>query len=262
VVSLIFFCGVYVCNALGHLSLEVESDLIFATVSYALALLVQYKEQKYSRTASFTLTLFWFMSILANSIAIRTLWTNNTPYILISPIYQLAIASVMFVFETTSRQRNHYISIDDCMNVTPEETAGLISILSFSWLTPLMKQGYAKDLNMDDLWTLRSIDKASTNDDLFQLKWQQETKRHDPSLARALRRACGLMFGSAAIFKLMQDVLAFTQPQFLRAILVFAAGWSVNDPVNPPQPIVNGVLLAFGMLTAAIMQTVCLHQVD
>lgn len=79
-----------------------------------------------------------------------------------------------------------------------------------------MKLGYVKDLVIEDLWSLKPSDKASVNADHFQINWQKEIKKQRPSLVRALYQTYGFMFSTAAIYKAIQDLLAFLQPQFLR----------------------------------------------
>jgi hypothetical protein len=60
---------------------------------------------------------------------------------------------------------------------SPEMHANIFSRLSFHWMDKLMKLGYAKDLEMDDLWALRPCDMAKTNSNLFGFYWEEETHK-------------------------------------------------------------------------------------
>lgn len=73
-----------------------------------------------------------------------------------------------------------------------------------------------------------------------------------PNLTGALTAAYGGPFFMAALFKLLQDTLAFVQPQLLRRLLQFVASFKSDDP----EPAFHGYILAFGMFACAITQTV------
>jgi ATP-binding cassette, subfamily C (CFTR/MRP), member 1 len=65
-----------------------------------------------------------------------------------------------------------------------------------------------------------------------------------PNLTGALTAAYGGPFFMAALFKLLQDTLAFVQPQLLRRLLQFVASFKSDDP----EPAFHGYILAFAML--------------
>jgi hypothetical protein len=44
--------------------------------------------------------------------------------------------------------------------VCPEARAGLLSTLTFSWLSPLIKHGYTTPLTEKDLWVLPPSDRC------------------------------------------------------------------------------------------------------
>jgi ATP-binding cassette subfamily C (CFTR/MRP) protein 1 len=110
-------------------------------------------------------------------------------------------------------------------------------------MNPLMKLGYSKNLEMEDLWNLNKSESASYNSDIFQASWEAENKKTNPSFVMALIRTYGAVFCSAGIFKAFQDALAFLQPQFLKMLLVFAGTWSTPD-AESPDPISNGFVIA------------------
>lgn len=107
-----------------------------------------------------------------------------------------------------------------------------------------------------------------------------------PSLFRALAGAYGGPYFVAAIFKLVNDCLSFSQPQLLRLLLKFVASYRTEtpDPVScsrhadnvksesdleadPPRSVlaphvqaIKGVVISCAMFGAALIQTTLLHQ--
>lgn len=58
------------------------------------------------------------------------------------------------------------------------------------------------------------------------------------------------------MLKAVQDILQFTQPLLLRALMV----WVTSHLTNNPEPGYKGVLIAVGMFVTAFSQTMFLHQ--
>lgn len=73
-----------------------------------------------------------------------------------------------------------------------------------------------------------------------------------PSLFKALVKAFGPGFLLAGIFKLGNDILIFSGPLLLQAIIRFVS--STTTPTS------IGFLYVFLLLAASILQSVCLHQ--
>jgi ATP-binding cassette subfamily C (CFTR/MRP) protein 1 len=79
---------------------------------------------------------------------------------------------------------------------------------------------------------------------------------YSPSLTIAVVKAFGGPFILASIFKLIQDALAFAQPQLLKRLLAFVGTYSTNKPEEP----FHGSIIACGMLLVSVTQTAFLHQ--
>ncbi|KAJ3708970.1 hypothetical protein LUZ61_012675 [Rhynchospora tenuis] len=60
------------------------------------------------------------------------------------------------------------------LNVTPLATAGFFGLMSFRWLNPLMKKGYEKALEEQDIPDLGAIDRAQTRYSIFMDKLNKE----------------------------------------------------------------------------------------
>jgi len=82
------------------------------------------------------------------------------------------------------------------------------------------------------------------------------------SLWKALFIAYGGPFAFAAGLKVLQDCLAFLQPQLLRWLLNYITMYQEArfNPGSRPSD-VEGVAIALIMFVASVVQTICLNQV-
>jgi hypothetical protein len=108
------------------------------------------------------------------------------------------------------------------------------------------------------LWELNPDDQAAYLAGKFRTEWRRQLRkgRDKASLSIALFRSFGGTFSFAAVFKAAQDVLAFVSPQLLKYLIRFTS----NENQNHDQPKWHGYALATGLLVAAIIQSICLHQ--
>ena len=134
--------------------------------------------------------------------------------------------------------------------VNPESKASCWSIITFSWLNPIITLGYKRPLEEEDLWKLSKGDQAEELTRRFNVHWDKElarsterrsTRAHgeaagagaegageaaaQPSLLRALRRTFGCRFALGGFIKLFNDASQFVGPVFLGQFIHF-----VSDP--------------------------------
>lgn len=141
---------------------------------------------------------------------------------------------------------------DEC----PFQYADIFAVLTFSWMTPMMKHGYKNFLTQDDLWNLRRRDTTQVTGSQLEGVWKQELEKKKPSLWLALFKAFGAPYLRGGIVKTGSDVLNFIQPQLLRLLISFVH--SYRSPT--PQPIIRGVAVGIAMFVVSVAQTACLHQ--
>ena len=120
----------------------------------------------------------------------------------------------------------------------------------------MMKYGYREFLTQDDLWNLRNRDSTKVTGGVMQEAWAIELDKKHPSLWIALFRGFGGPYFRGAVFKIMGDCLAFTQPQLLRLLI----SWVDSYRTPQPQSVIRGVAIALAMFTVSVSQTACLHQ--
>ncbi|KAA1064375.1 hypothetical protein PGTUg99_021106 [Puccinia graminis f. sp. tritici] len=131
--------------------------------------------------------------------------------------------------------------------------ANVFSRLTFGWMTPMMKLGKSQYLTEDDLWMLPREDQTDALTNRLHQTWRRQISRasSSPSLIRAIAQAYGGPYLLAALFKLIQDVLQFTQPQLLRRLLSFADSFS---PGSQPEPVYRGYMIAGLMFSCGFTQ--------
>jgi hypothetical protein len=162
---------------------------------------------------------------------------------------------------------------EDGKHACPESFASFLSQLSFTWMNGLMTLGYHHPLCAEDLWDVRPEDDSKEIGAKFDRIWKQELEKAEaanqdgkekkPSLVWSLILCDGGLFPFAGLIKIGQDVLQFTQPQFLKAVVRFikyyTTGQDENETLLKP-PVSYGFWLAAGMLFTALLQSMLLQQ--
>jgi ATP-binding cassette subfamily C (CFTR/MRP) protein 1 len=135
----------------------------------------------------------------------------------------------------------------------PSEYSNIFSLLSFGWLTPLMKRGYKTYLTEDDLWDLPERNTTKANGDKFSGNWARQVRSGSPSVWGALIASYGKMYLAFVPLKLFADTLSYIQPQLLRLLISFVDSYRTDQP-DPP---LRGFLIAMTMFAVSLTQSVC-----
>jgi ATP-binding cassette subfamily C (CFTR/MRP) protein 1 len=138
----------------------------------------------------------------------------------------------------------------------PYEYTDVFSVLTFGWMTPLMKTGYNHFLTQDDLWNLRKRDTSEATSEAFEKAWAHELTKKKPNLWFTLARAYGGPYLRGAIVKVPSDILQFVQPYFLHLLMNFVASYRTKSE----EPLSRGVAISLTMFAISIGGTICLHQ--
>lgn len=169
----------------------------------------------------------------------------------------VGLAALEFALEWLVQKRlSDYDALgddDEC----PYEYADIFSVLTFGWMTPLMKRGYTTFLTQDNLWNLRQRDSTKHTAAKFEENWSYEVEnKKSPSLWMALFRSFGGPYFRGACIKTVSDCLNFAQPQLLRLLITFVKSYETENP----QPIARGAAIALSMFAVSVSQTAALHQ--
>ncbi|KAI3959853.1 hypothetical protein MKX01_022335, partial [Papaver californicum] len=103
--------------------------------------------------------------------------------------------------------------------ICPERHVSVLSKISFTWMTPLMEQGFRKPITEKDVWKLDTWDKTETLNSKFQDCWLKESQKSKPWLLRALNSSVGARFWFGGFFKIGNDLSQFVGPVILNRLL-------------------------------------------
>lgn len=200
-------------------------------------------------------------SVKLRSLISQQLYVTNLPYFV---TYCAGFGLSVFAFLVEwlwprNTKQDGYEAIDEDEEC-PMEYANVFSLMTFDWLTPLMKKGYKAFLTQEDLWALNKEDETATTSEAFENQWKAQVKKRpqNPSLWKALFGAYGAPFFLGAVYKLLNDVSQYVQPQLLRMLIAFVE--SYWNPEKTPEPIIKGAAIAGCMFAAAVFQTITVHQ--
>ena len=266
---------------IGVIALAIATQLIIQVLSYpdvwagdfrfltsALTLLslgvifeIQWLEHTRLRNPNGVVLFYWLLILIAFSVKLRSLisqqvYAQHTPYF-VAYCIAYGFSWVEFVLEwLVPKKQSSYYALDDDVEC-PIEYATVFSILTFSWITPLMKLGYSKFLTEDDLWNLAKRDTTKVTGSAFDEAWQYELEnRKRPSLWISLFRAFSGPYFRGALCKVCSDTLNYVQPQLLRLLIK----WVDSYRTPHPEPVIRGAAIALAMFATSVGQTMALHQ--
>lgn len=233
---------------------------ILTLISLGVVFSVQYLEHWRSRTPNGIVLFYWLFTLVSYGVKLRSLVSrdahnNRLPYFITFNV-SLGLALLEFILEWLVPKKQSAYDQLGREDESPQEYADVFSILTFSWMTPMMKYGYHNYLTQDDLYNLRSRDTTEVTGKQFLETWGDELKKKKPSLWIAMFRAFGGPYYRGAVIKTLSDVLQFVQPQLLRLLI----SWVDSQRTNKPQPTTRGVAIALCMFAVSVTQTMALHQ--
>lgn len=211
------------------------------------------------RNANGVALFYWLLLLIAYAVKLRSLisqqlYANNLPYFVAYTV-GFGLSAIEFGIEWLwpKKTSTYEALVDEEGEECPVEYATVFSRLTFSWMTPMMKHGYKQYLTEEDLWGLSPSDKTSATGDSFEKAWKYQLKHKTrPNLWIALFQAYGGPYMLATVFKVVNDLAAFSQPQLLRYLISFVDSYSEG---KVPQPPIKGAAIAIAMFFVACLQT-------
>ena len=234
---------------------------IITLVSTVIVGWVQYLEHWRSRQPNGVVLFYWLFLLIAFGVKLRSLisqraFQTRLPYF-VTFCVSFGLAAIEFVLEYfVPKKQSAYDALGD-EDECPIEYADIFSVLTFSWMTPMMKYGYKEFLTQDDLWNLRKTDATKVTGASLTQSWNEELDKKRPSLWLAMFRSFGGPYFWAVVIKTMSDTLQFVQPQLLRLLISFVDSYRHGQE---RQPVIRGAAIAIAMFAVSVSQTVCLHQ--
>ncbi|KIP05505.1 hypothetical protein PHLGIDRAFT_128871 [Phlebiopsis gigantea 11061_1 CR5-6] len=248
-----------------HRPVALIQSYILEVFALLLAPILTHCNHYRTRTSSSLLLLFWPAYASSLLVWARTEWTSNPAALHLVLVLKAAVAGcglLALVLECLGSE----FAAEDCPETyrnghveSPLLTANIFSIWTFSWMSDLMKKGAKTFITEDDLPSLVPKDESANLGNGL----RESMKKHK-NLAVALAASYGGPYAFAAFLKLLQDCLAFLQPQLLRWLLAYISNYQTARPDGVAQrgapSSTEGFAIALAMFVAAIAQTIILHQ--
>jgi hypothetical protein len=147
-------------------------------------------------------------------------------------------------------------------SVSHEHGASIFSIISFQWMSPLMKVGYLRPLELQDIWTInpdRAVDVLSGRLDAA-LEKRTESGINRP-LLWALYDTFRFEFLLGGICQLFSSLLLVFAPYLTRYLIAFATEAYVAQKAGHPVPhIGKGMGFVVGITCMQALQSLCTNQ--
>lgn len=142
---------------------------------------------------------------------------------------------------------------------SPEYSASWISRMFFTWQGPLMRTGYKRPLQQNDLWKVnpnRSVYKMSAE---VKAAFQRRAKSGSKyALVLALNEVHMKEFWLGGLFQLLSTLFQVFAPFTLRYLIAYATEAYYAKQDGAPQPSIGrGLGLVFGVTIMQILSTLC-----
>jgi hypothetical protein len=114
-----------------------------------------------------------------------------------------------------------------CLKVTPYNDAGLFTLVTLSWLNPLLSIGAKRPLELKDIPLLAPKDRAKTNYKVLNSNWERlkaENPSEPPSLARAILKSFWKEAAGNAIFAGLNTLVSYVGPYMISYFVDYLGG--------------------------------------
>ncbi|KAI8345227.1 ABC transporter type 1, transmembrane domain-containing protein [Mortierella sp. GBAus27b] len=238
---------------------------MFATICLILAWipaipLNHYQHQQEIRSNDLIFALYFF-SIIASAINIRTMslldQTDQKQFTAFVTFFGLNI--VGFIVEAWPRGRTQVQKKSSASRV---EKANLFSRLSFHFLQPIVSQGYKTPLAAKDIVAMMPVRmRVEHSHDLLNNKWQRniekaKAKGTKPNLFWTIMATYKREWIPVMIHRISASTLTYVLPTLMNQLLSFIGSYSTPNP----QPVSLGIILAFGMFFASLLNSFFMAQ--
>lgn len=229
-------------------------NVVAVLVAYA----IHYLEQFKSNISNGVLLFYWLFQVIFHAGRVLSLSLRSEKGSNYAVFSVMTAVNALFLLGIEHRyQPQSFGSVTEKLGTSPYDNANVFSRLTFNWMAPLMKKGYQQYLTERDLPFLPRLLRSSETSETFYHYWSSQSS---PSLGWALSKAFGLSFVIGGLFKGLQDILAFVQPQLLRLLIRFVNEYSQSLKDGEPIPLTKGLMIAGAMFLVSVTQTAFLHQ--
>nr|QVT92347.1 ABC transporter [Salvia miltiorrhiza] len=142
-----------------------------------------------------------------------------------------------------------------CLKVTPYSEAGLFSLISLSWLDPLLSIGAKRPLELKDIPLLAPKDRSKANYKVLNSNWEKlkaENPQKPPSLAWAILKSFWKEAWRNAIFAGLNTLVSYVGPYMISYFVDYLCGKETYPN--------EGYVLAGILFAAKLVETITTRQ--
>ncbi|KAG9068969.1 hypothetical protein KI688_009859 [Linnemannia hyalina] len=249
-----------VLNQSGYVPATMLSTISLIVAWAAAMVLNHFQHQQEIRSSDPIFTLYVF-TLVASAINIRTMsllnQTDQAQFKAFIAFFAFSFAG--FIVEAWPRSGTQ---VQIKSGASRFEKANLFSRLSFDYLQPIITQGYKAPLAAKDIAGMvpRRIKTEFSHDNLNN-HWQKAiakaaAKGTKPSLFWTVMTSFGSLWVPIMVYRIIASTLTYVLPTLLNELLSFIGSY---DTANP-QPVSLGVILAFGMFFASLLNSFFMAQ--
>ncbi|KAH7677213.1 Xenobiotic-transporting ATPase protein [Dioscorea alata] len=147
-----------------------------------------------------------------------------------------------------------HLLFEEAKGKTELEKAGFLSMMTFSWINPLLNLGYLKPLVLEDIPSLSSDDIAAVAADVFLHKWSDISEEKRPFTSnlviRALLRCYTKEMILVGVYALLRTIAVVSLPLLVRAFVCLSS----NEGKDMYQCVLLVVCLIFVKLVESFSQ--------
>ncbi|PLB43887.1 ABC multidrug transporter [Aspergillus steynii IBT 23096] len=216
---------------------------------------LSYSEHTHSARPSFLLNVYLFITLLFDVAKTRTLWLRDIEGIggTIAIVTSVAtgVKFLLLLLETLEKRR---LLKHEYRDYSPEATAGFFNRALFLWLNPLFKNGFFKQLAVDDLFTLDKNLGSQRLQDALEANWNQIEKPGDNALLFTIFRTFAWQLLAAIVPRACLVGLNVCQPLLLHRSLSFSAEPDTSNTTNAGYGLIGAYILVYTGMAVSMGQ--------
>ena len=145
--------------------------------------------------------------------------------------------------------------------VSPEYGASFLSLLTFQWMAPIMRTGYQRPLELNDIWLVNPDRAAGVLSDKLRSSFNKRVARGERyPLFFAMHETFKFEFWLGGICQLVASITQVMAPFTLRYLISFATRAYFAQQTRSPAPnIGQGIGLVIGISCMQMLQSMCTH---
>ncbi|KIH94495.1 hypothetical protein SPBR_05491 [Sporothrix brasiliensis 5110] len=148
-------------------------------------------------------------------------------------------------------------AVPDERTVCPEDKANFFSKLIFHWQGPLMRTGYSRPLELNDIWLVNPSRAVEPMTDRVRASFKRRVARGDKyPLLWAMHEAYFFEFWLGGMCQLSSSIFQVMSPFTLRFLIQFATdAYNASNNGGPAPHIGRGLGLVFGVTIMQMLQS-------